>query len=203
MEVIGILGDRGSFKSCFMTAALWRDHLDGEKITANYRLSFPHQRRTFQQVRDELRLMEKTQDTDKPHIPSFKGNILAFTELSTGADSYEFMLTHTAELTWLVSQIRKLGCIMYYDDQRYGKVVKRIRDQTDVFYLMRDLDKGKMTHPDGRKAKRHRDVCDGISEYVIVDSDLEPVGDGNRVRFDGRPFYDKYDTDELIFDKRT
>lgn len=197
MEVIGILGDRGSFKTCKMTSALYKDWQSGQKITANYKLNFPFQYRTFEQVREELDRMEK----ESSFVPTFAGNILAFDELSMGADSYEFMLTGNKKITKFVSQIRKLGCMLYYTDQRYGKVTIRIRDQTDIFFLMRDLDKGKMHYPNGKPAKRHRDVCDGLAEYLICDSWLEPLGKGKAKPFDGKPWYSMYNTDEFIHDK--
>lgn len=202
MEVVGILGDRGSFKTCRMTSSLFQSHEQGHRITANYRLNFPYQHRSFQQVRDELKLMEKRYNSDDPYVPSFKGHKLAFDELSTGADSYEFLLTHVKELTWFVSQLRKLGCSILYTDQRFGKVVKRIRDQTDYFVLMRDADKGQMRHPNGRLAERHREVCGGIAKYVITDDDLQPIRRGRERTFNGRPWYTYYNTDELIFDTR-
>jgi hypothetical protein len=203
MEVFGILGNRGNFKTCFMVSRLYQDHLAGEKITANFTLKFPYQRRSFQQVRDELKKMEKSEGSDNPYIPSFRGHIMAFDELSTGADSYEFMLSHVRELTWFISQLRKLGCMTYYTDQRYGKVVKRIRDQTDAFWLMRDLDAGKMHYEDGTVAKRHRDVCAGNAEYLIVNSDLEPVGNAKPKPFNGKPWYEYYNTDEFVFDRHS
>lgn len=195
MEVFGILGDRGSFKTCKMTAALYGDHMAGEKITANYHLKFPFQYRTFDQVRKELKRME----SDESYVPSFAGHVMGFDELSTGADSYEFMLSGNKEITKLISQLRKLGCILYYTDQRYGKVTKRIRDQTDRFWLMRDLDKGKMKYPDGRLAKRHWNVCNGIGETLLVDGDLNPLGKPKK--FDGRPWYEHYDTTEFVHDR--
>lgn len=201
MEVFGILGDRGGFKTCFAVSRLRQDFLNGEKITSNIKLKFPHQRRTFQQVRDEVKLMEKTAESDNPYVPSFKGHIIFLDELSTGADSYEFMMKHATELTWLVSQLRKLGCIIYYTDQRFGKVVKRIRDQTDAFYLIRDLDKGKMHHSNGKIARRHRDVCDGRAEYIMVDGDLKVISRKPK-KFYGPDWYEFYDTDELVFDNR-
>lgn len=197
MEVIGILGDRGAFKTCKLVSALYEDWQNGEKITANFHLKFPFQYRTFEQVREELDRMEREPD----YVPTFAGNKVAFDELSTGADSYEFMLTGNKKITKFVSQLRKIDCMMYYTDQRFDKVVKRIRDQTDAFFLMRDLDKGKMRHPNGKPAHRHRDVCDGLAEYLIVDSWLEPIGKGKARKFDGKPWYQYYNTDEFIHDR--
>lgn len=196
MEVFGFLGDRGSFKTCKMTASLWHDVQAGESVTANYHLNFPHRYRTFDQIRAELKRME----SDPDYRPSFAGNVVALDELSTGADSYEFMLSGNKEITKLVSQLRKADCLLYYTDQRWGKVTKRIRDQTDAFYLMRDLDKGKMTYPDGRQARRHFDVCDGVAKYIIVNSDLERIS--REHTFDGKPWYRYYNTREFVHDRQ-
>lgn len=201
MEIFGILGNRGAFKTCRMVAALYDDYLAGDKITANFKLNFPYQRRSFAQVRDELLQMEATSNSATPYVPTFKGHILAFDEISTGADAYDFMMADNKLLSWLASQLRKLDCIMYYTDQRWGKVVKRIRDLTNKFWLMRDLDEGVMHYPDGTPARRHFDVCAGQGEYIICDDDLEPIS--GRIPFDARPYYALYDTKELVFDVKS
>lgn len=177
-----------------MVSRLWQDHLKHEEITANFKLNFAHHRRSFDQIREEVAKAGKN-----GYVPSFAGHIIALDELGIGADSYDFFTKDTRQITELVLEIRKLGCIVYYTVQRFGLIARRLRDQTDGFVLMRDLDKGKMTYPDGSPAKRHRDVCDGLAQYQFVDSYQEPIG--RPKLFDGKPWYEYYDTDEFIHNK--
>lgn len=193
----GILGIYGSGKSNLLTAIGHEDWQENEAtIIANYHLKFPHIYLPFSDIKTLL----KGESVPKNLI----GATLLLSELSTGADSYDFLSTGSRALAKLISQIRKAEMVCWYDDQRFGKIVKRLRDTTDGFVLMEDEDKNEhrktvagkpetdwhpLINPDGRK-------CDGLFRRVFVDDRFEMVRKPDI--WDGKPYRDLYSTHEII-----
>lgn len=176
MFFIAIIGDMGSGKTCFMTAVLKLSHDLGRKIIANYQLNFDYQLMSF----DELKKFpEDLRDCD-----------VAMDELGTGADSYDFMSEKSQNITKLVTQIRKRHSRCYYTVQRFKFITRRLRVLTDGFILCEDLDKHEDHEAPGF-------VCDGLFRLEFYDSDLNPTRKPET--FDGKPFWDLYDTDEIIW----
>lgn len=182
MEFIGILGDRGSGKTNLTTKYLYDAYLAGSRIVANYTLKFPHILMSFGEIRK---------------VPQeLQGAVIGLDELVKGADSYDFFTKDTRALTDMVADLRKMHATTYYNIQRFSMAARRLRILTDGLILMDDPDKYKMTYSDGRKAKIHREVCGGIFRTVYVDEN------GRIIRskmFNGRPYWDKYNTDERIW----
>lgn len=180
MEFIGILGDRGSFKSCFMTSRLAHDARQGRPIIANYQLYFPPQYPVlylpFEQI---AKLASKTN--------ALKNASIGFEELGIGADSYDFFESQPRAITEMIAQLRKDRAICYYNDQRFNKVAKRLRDQTDGYFLCEDVDRQINPGPS------HRDTCKGIAHITQLDGDMDYMRD---FYFDGKPWYSFYNTDE-------
>lgn len=182
MEFTAILGDRGSGKTNLLTAIL-KDEWDTyqRKPIADYHLKFPHVYMSFADFRKALQ-------TDRELI---RGRMIGFDEMSEGADSYEFFTKETKEITRFASQIRKLEAVCFYNDQRFGKVAKRLRDQTDKFMLMEDMD----AHP-WEDPRIHRKHCEGQFRVQRANEFGEPIGKPKV--FDGKPYWNLYSTHEMI-----
>ncbi len=163
-EVIGIIGNRGSGKTCLMTSLLYIDYNLQHKIIANYHLKFPCIYMSFPQIAE---LPEE-----------MTGATLGFDELGIGADSRQFFSKRNNNIGKLITQIRKRKCLLYYTVQRLNLIDKRIRQQTDRYILM------EASPNPGRFIMRMIDANNGDLIYKSV--------------FDGRQFFQLYDTNEII-----
>ena len=109
---------------------------------------------------------------------SIKGSTMGFDELGVGADSREFFRKRNSDIGKLITQIRKRQCLFYYTVQRLNLVDKRIRQQTDKFILM------EKTKDEGRFILR---MVDGSDHGLLF-----------KTIFNGKPFFNMYDTNEII-----
>ncbi len=173
MEFVGIIGDRGSGKTNLMTKLLNLHYVAGENIIANYTLNFPSNLMSFTEI---AKLGPEIQDS-----------YIGLDELSEGADSYQFFEKNVKRVYRLINQIRKRECRVYYTDQRLNKIAKRLRQQTDGFILMKDLDKGKIGHS--------FDTCDSLFECTFLNDMLVVV---KTSLFDGRDSQHLYNSKEIV-----
>ena len=176
MFFIAVIGDMGSGKTNFVTAILKQNHDSGRDIIANYKLKFPHKLMSFAELKD---FPPELHDAD-----------IGMDELGTGADSYDFMSEQSKNITKLVTQIRKRHCRVYYTVQRFKFITRRLRMLTDGFILCEDLDKAKDHEAEGF-------VCDGLFRLEFYNADMQPTR--KPMVFDGAPYRDLYDTDEIIW----
>lgn len=176
MNFIGLIGDMGSGKTCFATAILKMSHDLGRPVGANYKLNFDYSLMSFEEIQG---FPARFHDMD-----------FVADELGTGADSYDFMSEQAKNIGKLVTQIRKRKCRVYYTVQRFNFIARRLRQMTDGFIMFKDLD-ADLDH----LAKDF--VCAGLFELEFLDADL------NRTRpneiFDGKPYWNLYDTNEIIW----
>lgn len=182
MEFIAIVGDRGSGKTNLLTA-LMKHEFDtfGRRIVGNYQINFPSKFMTF----DEVRKLP----------PEIRDSTIGLDELGLGADSYEFFSKANKEISELIFELRKLHAKAWYTVQRFNLIAKRLRDQTDGFILMEDLDRVNMVRSDGTPVATHREVCDGMFRATFYNGSFKFVV--SRV-FDGKPFWHLYNTDEKV-----
>lgn len=103
---------------------------------------------------------------------------MGFDELGVGADSREFFRKRNNDIGKLITQIRKRQCLFYYTVQRLNLVDKRIRQQTDKFILM------EKTKEEGKFILR---MVDGSDHGLLF-----------KTIFNGKPFFNMYDTNEII-----
>ena len=182
MDFVGIVGDRGSGKTNFMTALL-QDYAEaGIPVIANYKLDFDSLTMSFDDIRKIPELVENC--------------VIGLDELGVGADSYEFFTKNSSKITTLVTQIRKRRTKVLYTVQRFNLIARRLRDQTDGFVMMQDMDKGNYLDDDGKLFSVHRDVCAGLFSATFLNENQEIV---NQELFDGKAYWKSYDTSEIIW----
>lgn len=186
MDFVGIVGDRGSGKTNILTAFLYDYAMAGIPVIANYNLNFDSITMSF----DDIRKIIQNDPTKLSDI------VIGLDELGRGADSYEFFKKDVQDITLLIQQIRKLHSKVIYSVQRFRTIAKRLRTQTDGFIMMNDPDKNNFTHPDGTLAMNHREVCKGEFRAAFMTDNLVVI---RTEIFDGKPYYAKYNTDEIIW----
>jgi len=171
-ELIGILADRRTGKTSLATYLLYDAHLRGIKVVANYHLNFPF---TYMSFADIVKLMSDKAVTERRN--ELRGAYIGLDELSEGADSYEFWQKPAKQLSKLASQLGKLEARIFYTDQRWNKVAKRLRDQTDIFICL------------------EKTGIKGVATYTVIDRELRVLANGG---FDGRSIWHLYDHQEFI-----
>lgn len=166
----------GSGKTNFMTAILKINLDSGREVAANYFVRFKYRLTSFEEL---AQLPEDIVDLD-----------IGIDELGTGADSYEFFSNTPKKLGLLVTQLRKRHCRVWYTVQRFSFITKRLRIMTDGFILCEDLDKSENHLAPGFD-------CNSLFKLTFYNRDFKMV---NSEIFDGRPYRDLYDTDEIVFE---
>jgi len=122
-KVIAILGDRGSFKSCFVTSLAYSYAKNKINVFTNMEFTnIKHVRVTFKDVST---------------FPEYLENgIIILDEMHVGADAYNFLKGEVQKITQFITQIRKRNLSFIYITQNYNTIAKRLRLQTDYMYIM-------------------------------------------------------------------
>lgn len=181
-----ILGDMGSGKTNLMTRYLYHASLSGQKVITNYKVNFRHILMPFSEM---AQLGPEIQDA-----------VIGADEFGVGADSYDFLSKDVRGITTLATQLRKRNCRLYYTAQRYSMIARRIRIQTNMFIVMMDMDAGIMTDKNGKQVVNHKQICAGRFLATRYNEYLEQAGDP--MVFNGRPYWGKYDTNEIIWTEK-
>lgn len=177
LQFTGIIGDPGSGKSNLLTSIGYDAHKKGLKVIANYKLNFPYQLMPFSEI---AKMPE-----DLFH------SVVLMDELGKGADSYDFFSKDSRRIVTIVTQLRKRHCLVYYTVQRFAWIAKRLRERTDGYVLMQDLD-GHIPH----HGLKQPYTCQGLFQASFLNSYYEKISESV---FDGKPTRDLYDTDEIIW----
>ena len=112
-------------------------------------------------------------------LPEWLNNsVVLIDEIHVWADAYDFMGKPARALATFATQLRKRKVNWYYTTQVFTQAPLRVRRQTNYFMVMQNT-KGK-----------------GIFKCQVIDRFNNDII--NEFNFDGKPFYDKYDTDEVI-----
>jgi len=169
--VIGIFGYKGSGKTLMMIILLYFEHLAGKRILVNMRnLSFP----TEVIKPNELIELSKT----------LMGCTIGIDELHTLADSRKSGKGQNINLANFFLQSRHRGVNVVYTDQYQGQDDKRIRENTDIKIVARNL----YIDSDG-------DGIPDMFEYTIIDVRTEVI---KTITIYGKPIFDLYDDGEII-----
>lgn len=174
MLFTGILGDPGTGKTSLMTHFLYCAYKAGHPVIANYHLKFKATYMTFKELAASV------------GDEKLRRAIIGIDELSEGADSYNWLDMQPRQITKLVSQLRKMEAQVFYNDQRFNKVIKRLRDITDGFFLMDDND---APHPN----KDYQCAC--IFNVIALDKYFHKTGE---FTFRGVGVHGLYDSKEII-----
>lgn len=169
--IIGIFGMRGSGKTLMMVLLAYVDKILGKKILINMKnLSFETE---VLKPKDLVNLSEK-----------LRGCTICIDELHTLCDSRHSGFSQNISISNLFLQSRHRGCNIIYTDQFQGQDDKRIRDNTDIKIVARNLN----IDSDG-------DGIYDMFEYTIVNLKTEKVD--TKVVY-GKPIFQLYDDSEII-----
>jgi hypothetical protein len=166
--ITALIGRRGSGKTLFMTKLAEEYASDGFTIYANYHLT-----------KTPYRPLSFKQLAELPDY--LYDAVVLLDEIQIGADSYEIFKPSTKQITKFATQLRKRRITLFYATQDFKMAAKRLRGQTD--YII----------------KFERTSIDGVANLQVFDMGL-PILDQciKTFIFDGRPYFDHYDTDEII-----
>lgn len=204
-EIRGILGDKGSCKTLFAVFLAKKTVDAGGQVASNISsLQIPQ---TYTKFSDAATIIEKGLGRQV-----LGGKTILFDELGKGADSYEFIARTPRKLSELVFEIRKYGSIMYYTAQRLGTVTKRIREQTDYFFICEPIPSG-MVISDFSADEREQLKNDEHEDYsLLLDGRIVLKGQAyismrsaypefrfiRQFHFNGRSLFHLYNTKEII-----
>lgn len=112
-------------------------------------------------------------------LPDYLNNsVVLIDEIHIWADAYDFLGKPARALASFATQLRKRQVTWYYTTQVFTQVPKRIRQQTNYFIMAQAMKKK------------------GIFEIQILEKSTYHLI--NKLKFDGTPYFDKYDTNEVI-----
>lgn len=166
--ITAILGQRGSGKTLFMTYLAHQYHAEGKKIFSNF----------------QLKKIPYTPITfsELAKLPEWLYDGVVFLdEIHIGADSYEVFKKSNKMITTFATQLRKRRITLFYSTQVFKMATKRLRDQTN-FLMTCDH-----TQPPGFvKIEVYEYIAYHSHEYIKT------------ITHNLTPFFDAYDTDEVI-----
>lgn len=169
--VIGIFGYKGSGKTLMMIILLYLEKMAGKRILVNMKnLRFETE---IIKPKELIELSEKLQ-----------GCTIGIDELHTLADSRKSHGKQNINIANFFLQSRHRGVNVIYTDQYQNQAEKRIRENTDIKIIAKNL----YTDTDG-------DGINDLFEYVIIDVRTEAV---KTIRINGKPFFDYYADWEII-----
>lgn len=169
--VIGIFGYKGSGKTLMLVILAYAEHMQKKKILSNlHNLKFPSE---IVDPKEIISLSEKLQ-----------GCTICIDEIHTIADSRKSHGAQNIQIANFFLQSRHRGVNVIYTDQYMGQVEKRIRDNTDIIIVARNL----YQDTDG-------DGLNDYFEYTMLDLRGEKT---KVVKIYGKPFFNLYSDAEII-----
>lgn len=131
----------GTGKTCAMTGYAYLEHLAGKTIYTNYYTDFSIQM-GFQEI------IERFGDIEQPDT------IVCITEMSKILDAVGSSTKQVMFIDRFAKQLRKLDVDVFWDDQRFNSIHKRLRIHTDVVLMTYK------THMDNKPCKFNRCMAD-------------------------------------------
>lgn len=169
---------RGNGKTCAMTGYGYLNFRENKKIYANYQTDFA-ELMGFQNMINTLGY--------SPHPDT----ILMVTEMGKLLNSLGSEVHKALFVENFVRQLRKLELTLYYDDQRFMNIHKRLRIHTDMVFILEKI------HHDGKLC--YNDLCK--KEHIINVYSEKPFKK-NRIRaFDAVEVGKHYNSNEFIMDE--
>jgi RecA/RadA recombinase len=169
--VIGIFGLRGSGKTLLAVLLAYYEHKAGKRILTNMaNLNFPTE---LLQIKDIVNLS-----------PEIAGCTVLLDELHTIADSRKSTRLQNIQISNFFLQSRHRGVNIIYTEQYQSSDDKRIRQNTDMKIVARNL-----------YIDSDSDGIPDIFEYTLIDIRTEEI---TPVKLYGYPVFQLYNDSEII-----
>lgn len=127
-----VCGDWGSGKTLLLSRMGYDRAMQGEKVIANYHVNFPHTYMSYQEF-------VKSATDGFPH-DEIRNAFILWDEAAMGADAYEFLEMPAKQIMMIVTQLRKFDAEITFTVQRFNWIIRRMRQVTNRYFLMKDLD---------------------------------------------------------------
>ena len=167
--IVAVVGDRGDGKTVTMTALAYAYEKEGKKIFANFTLiGIPYTKITFQDLAD---------------FPEYLSDgVVLLDEGHIGIDAYQVFNSRVQNITKFSTQTRKRKLIVLFSTQVFTTVAKRLRNMTNYIF------------------ECNKTNVKGVVNVNVYDRNQIKNGGGyiKSITIDGRPFFDMYDTNEII-----
>lgn len=170
--IFAILGERGAGKTLLARGlAEMYSARDGIKVITNFK------------TKGNALIENKPFSWIKNNLESLYDCVIFLDEAHVGIDSYEFLHTSVKALTDFITQIRKRNVTLFVITQRFDTLARRLRIQTNYFIQVEETD------IPGRP-------------FVTIYDASQPAGHDfvKELDYNGIPMFNKYDTNEIIFD---
>lgn len=183
--IVGLEGGLGSGKTIMEVRYLKKDAGKGIPIYANF-----HLKKIEYKLLDVMEILKM--DQDKVNLGDLS---LAIDEITVFMDCRTSMKKMNRFISYFILQTRKRNVTMYYTTQDFGMVDKRLINHTDVRIICEKIPKYK-EDKDGNLIK------DGYvthwREYTIYDLRDRKNFNWRQFKLKISPYYDYYDTNEVI-----
>ena len=164
-----VIGERGAGKTLLVVGLGTLLQKSGMKLVSNVSFhSVPFRRMTFAQF---------VADAD-----TIRDTVAIFDEFHVGADSYKWWSQKVNVITAFLTQTRKRNVIMFLTTQRMDTIASRARKMVDYVY----------------QVEAGSDYNGQVYCEIFDRRKPEPDDFVKAFMFDGRPFFDEYDTNEII-----
>lgn len=164
-----VIGERGAGKTLLVVGLASLLQKSGMKLISNVSFhTVPFRRMTFAQFVAEADTIRDT--------------VAVFDEFHVGADSYKWWSQKVNVITAFLTQTRKRNVIMFLTTQRMDTIASRARKMVDYVY----------------QVEAGQDHEGQVYCEIFDRRKPEPDDFVKAFMFDGRPFFDEYDTNEII-----
>jgi len=175
--IIGVVGDRGSGKTLFMTREGFLNYCKGRYIYSNYHFYFP-------KVKIEgIEKIYTPKLIDDEFLNNYRNELfnicLFLDEIYIYIDSRASMSRANKIWSYFFNQTRKRGVDLYYSTQFFSQVDKRLRFNTEMFIIPKVIKK------DGK-------------QYIIINMYTRELKLLKKYMFKAETYYNMYDTNEVV-----
>lgn len=171
--IIGVIGDRGSGKTLFMTKEAFFCYLNNKQVYSNYRLNFKSNENKLKPKLIKNDFFRNFEKYNLKNVSLFLDEIYVYIDSRNSGSSINKIMSY------FFNQTRKIGVDLYYSIQFFSQVDKRLRFNTERFIL-----------PKGVKIKG--------KSYIVVEICTRDLKLLKKYVFKASLIYDLYDTDEII-----
>ena len=188
--IYGIIGGQGSGKSILLTRIMLQDIFGGNKVFSNMKINIKDKSKADNFfVLSSIKDLLENDDIKHSSVCIDEANLWGLDSRNSGKKENIRISTE------LCQQIRKRHINFYYTTQRFGKVDKRLRDETDVILRCE-----KYRLIDKNKIERIIDsvwLDKSIPVVVKVEALYLDLDKSTSFSFIANPLYDLYDTEEI------